>query len=84
MYAITTGVPVEPEDMWNSRRSSFGTVLILSGYASRKSSFVRNGSFCRSSSDLTSCGSSNPLFLRSSRLHSFDHARSSENLRPLN
>ena len=40
VYAITTGVPVEPDDMWNSRRSRRSTQFIFSGYASRKSSFV--------------------------------------------
>ena len=67
VYAMTTGVPVEPEDMWNSRRSFLSTQFILSGYASRKSSFVKNGIFARSSSDLTSSGDATPPFLSRSR-----------------
>ena len=60
-------MPVEPEDMWNSRSSFLSTQLIFSGYASRKSSFVKNGSFARSSSDLTSSGEPTPPFSRRER-----------------
>ena len=67
VYAMTTGVPVEPEDMWNSIRSLRSTQFIFSGYASRKSSFVKNGSFCRSSSDCTSSGEPTPPFCRRTR-----------------